>query len=68
MNKSKETVLQRTETVLSNPYVKNFEMFQDVFNTMSVEKASNTKNYKINETIESLLKQVRDTWGCKMCG
>ena len=70
--KPKEIVLPNAEPILSNVDVTNFEKFQEVFNTSTdmefLKKAINTNNHELNETIESLLKQVRDTWGCKMCG
>jgi branched-chain amino acid transport system substrate-binding protein len=53
-------------------FVKELGEFQEIFNTttdmVSVEQPINTNNYKLKETVKSLIEKVGVYWNCKMCG
>ena len=62
-------MLPKAEPVLSNADVKSFEKFQDVFNTRTdmefLEKAINTNNHELNETIESFISKLHTLAICE---
>lgn len=35
---------------------------------VAMEKTISTNNYELNETVDSLLEKIGDTWNCRMCG
>ena len=72
--KPRKIVLPKTEPDHSNvdEYpVQNYEDIQKVFTTstdMVAVQAINTNNDELNETTESMLEKIGDTWKCKVCG
>ena len=72
--KPRKIVLPKTEPEYSNTDVFPAQTFRDIteaFTTitdMVAVQAINTNNDERNETTESFLEKIEDTWNCKICG